>query len=74
MAIVTSHEREELREVNSAVAFGIDLFDHVLELSLSRAVTKRVNDGSELLCGDYAISILIEKRESLFELCDLLFC
>merc|ERR1712060_956775 len=44
----------------------------VLQLSLSRVLAKRAHDGPELLGGDGAITVLVEQRESFFELGDLL--
>jgi len=41
-----------LREVNGARAIGIDLIDHVLELSLGRVLAEGTHDGSKLLGGD----------------------
>ena len=66
------HHGEELREVNGAVAVGVDLVDHVLELSLSRVLAEGAHDGAELLGGDGAITVLVEEGEGLLELSDLL--
>ena len=66
------HEGAELGEVNGAVAVGIDLVDHVLELSLGRVLAEGAHDGAELLGGDGAITVLVEEGEGLLELRDLL--
>merc|ERR1719217_1112082 len=66
------HEGAELREVNGAVAVGIDLVDHVLQLSLRRVLAERAHHGAQLLGGDGAVAVLVEQRERLLELGDLL--
>merc|ERR1719478_1408185 len=69
---LAGHEGAELGEVNGAVAVGIDLVDHVLQLSLGRVLAERAHDGAELLGGDGAITVLVEEGEGLLELSDLL--
>ncbi len=50
------------------------LVDHVLQLGLGRVLTQRAHDSSQLLGGDGAITVLVEKGERLLELSDLLLC
>jgi hypothetical protein len=64
--------REELREINGAVAISIDLVDHVLELSLSGVLAEGAHDGAKLFGGDGAIAVLVEQGEGLLELGDLM--
>mmetsp|Transcript_54403 Transcript_54403/g.161653 ORF Transcript_54403/g.161653 Transcript_54403/m.161653 type:complete len:210 (+) Transcript_54403:166-795(+) len=66
------HERAELGEVNGAVAVGVDLVDHVLQLGLGRVLAERAHHGAKLLGGDGAVTVLVEQREGLLELGDLL--
>jgi hypothetical protein len=46
---LASHEVEELREVDGAIAVSINLVDHVLKLSLGWILTQRTHDSSQLL-------------------------
>merc|ERR1719181_1347302 len=69
---LAGHQGAELREVNGAVAVGIDLVDHVLQLRLGRVLAERAHDGAELLGGDRAVTVLVEEGEGLLELGDLL--
>merc|ERR1719389_794181 len=69
---LTSHQVQELGEVDGAGAIGIDLVDHVLELSLGGVLAEGAHDSSKLLGGDGAIAILVEKGEGLLELSNLL--
>merc|ERR1719203_1429887 len=66
------HQRQELGEIDGTIAIGVHLVDHVLQVSLSRVLTQRPHDRAQLLCGDGTITILIEEREGLLELSDLL--
>merc|ERR1719238_1646969 len=65
------HEVQELREVDGARAVGVDLVNHVLELSLCGILPEGAHDGSQLLGGDGAIAVLVEEGESLLELGNL---
>ena len=67
------HQRQELGEVNCSVAICVNLVDHVLQFSLGGVLIQRSHHGSQLFGGDGAIAILVEQREGLLELCDLLF-
>merc|ERR1719199_2199718 len=69
---LASHHGEELGEVDGAVAVGIDLVDHVLQLGLSGVLAQRAHDRAQLLGGDGAVTVLVEQRERLLELGDLL--
>jgi len=69
---LASHHGQELSEVDRAVTIGVDLIDHILQLSLGGVLTERSHHGTELLCGDVAIIVLVEKRERFLELNDLL--
>ena len=69
---LAGHEGAELGEVNGAVAVGVDLVDHVLQLGLGRVLAERAHDGAELLGGDGAVAVLVEEGERLLELGDLL--
>jgi hypothetical protein len=53
---------------------GVDLVDHVLELGLGRVLAQRPHDGAQLLGRDGAVAVLVEQREGLLELGDLLLC
>merc|ERR1711953_405472 len=68
------HHSQELREVNGAVAVGVHLIDHILEFGLSRVLSERSHDSSQPLCGDGAISVLVEQGKGFLELSDLLLC
>ena len=48
------HQGQELGEVNSTVAVGIDLIDHVLKLSLRGVLAERAHNGAKLLGCDGA--------------------
>ncbi len=56
----TSHQRQELGEIDRAVAVGVDFIDHVLELSLRRILTQGAHDGAQLFRGDRAVAVLIK--------------
>jgi len=62
---LSGHEGEELWEINGSVTIGIDLIDHVLELSLGWVLSEGSHDGTKLLGGNGAITILIEQGEGL---------
>merc|ERR1719456_2060168 len=66
------HEAQELREIDSTVAIRIDLIDHVLQLSLSGVLAQRAHHRAKLLGRNGAIAILVEEREGLLELSNLL--
>ncbi len=68
---LTGHHGQELGEINGAVAICIDLVDHVSELGLGGVLSKGSHDGSKLLGGDGAITVLVEEGERLLELCNL---
>ena len=69
----SAHHSEELWEVDRAVAVSINLLvDHVLGHTLGRVLTQGPPDCSKLLGGDGAIAVLVEQRENLPELGDLL--
>ena len=51
---------------------SINLVDHVLELGFCRVLSQGPHNCSQLLGGDGAIAILVEKGECLLELGDLL--
>ena len=59
-------------KINGAVAVRVDLVDHVLQLGLGRVLAEGAHDGTELLGGDRAVSVLIEQGEGFLELRDLL--
>merc|ERR1719235_1098343 len=67
------HQGQELGKIDRSVAVGIDLVDHVLQLSLCRILTQGSHHRSQLLGGDCTIAILVEQGESLLELGNLLF-
>merc|ERR1719384_2568704 len=68
----SSHERQELGEIDRAVSICVHFVYHVLELSLRWILPQGSHHGAELLRGDGAIAILVKEREGLLELCDLL--
>ena len=69
----SAHHSEELWEVDRAVAVSINLLvDHVLGHSLGRVLTQGPPGYHKLLGGDGAIAVLVEQRENLAELGDLL--
>ena len=70
---LTGHEGKELWEIDGSVTVGIDLIDHVLELSLGWVLTKGAHDSTKFLGGDGAITVLIEEGESFLELSNLFF-
>ena len=59
-------------DINGAVAVGIGLVDHVLEFGIGGVVTQRAHLRTQLLDGDGFVAILIEQREILLDLSDLL--
>merc|ERR1719391_1351150 len=67
----SGHHGQELGEVNRAVAIGIHLVDHVLQLGLCGVLSQGSHDSSQLLGGNGAISVLVEEGEGLLELRDL---
>lgn len=69
---LAGHHGQELGEVDGAVAVGVDLVNHVLQLALGGVLAKRAHDGAQLLGGDGAVAVLVEQREGLLELGDLL--
>ncbi|RNF11225.1 hypothetical protein TcG_09241, partial [Trypanosoma cruzi] len=50
----------------------VHLVDHVLQLRLRRVLAQRAHHRAELLRRDGAIAVLVEQREGLLELGDLL--
>mmetsp|Transcript_11557 Transcript_11557/g.38203 ORF Transcript_11557/g.38203 Transcript_11557/m.38203 type:complete len:232 (+) Transcript_11557:50-745(+) len=66
------HQVQELGEVDGAVTVRVDFVDHVLELGFGGVLSERPHDGAEFLGGDGAVAILVEQRERLLELGDLL--
>merc|ERR1719203_70710 len=69
---LTRHERQKLWKIDGAIAIGVHLVDHVLQLGLRRILAQRPHDRAQLLGGDGAITILVEEGEGLLELSDLL--
>mmetsp|Transcript_2178 Transcript_2178/g.7340 ORF Transcript_2178/g.7340 Transcript_2178/m.7340 type:complete len:210 (+) Transcript_2178:1150-1779(+) len=67
------HHRQELGEVDRAVAVGVDFVDHVGQLGFRRVLPEGTHHGAELLGGDGAVAVLVEEGEGLLELGDLLF-
>jgi hypothetical protein len=59
------HHRKKFGKVDGAVAVGIDLVDHVLELGLGRVLAEGAHDSAKLLGGDGSITVLVEKGEGL---------
>jgi hypothetical protein len=59
--------------LSNVITVCVDLVDHVLKLGFSRVLSERPHDGSQLLCGDGSIAILVEQGECLLEFGDLLF-
>ena len=52
-----SHHVQELGKVDGAVSVGINLVDHVPELTLRGVLSQGTHDSPKLPCGDHAISI-----------------
>lgn len=46
---VPGHKGKKFREINGAIAVGIDFVDHILKFCFSRVLTERSHDGAELL-------------------------
>ena len=72
-----SEDTCHLRQLRKTLSFpiltiGVDLIDHVLQLGLGGVLSQGTHDGSQLLGGDGAISVLVEQREGLFEFGNLL--
>ena len=59
-------------EVDVAVAIGIDLVDHVLELGLRGGLPEGPHHRAQLLGRDGSIAVLVEQGERLLELRNLL--
>merc|ERR1719189_1967031 len=59
------HEGQKLGKVDGAITICVDLVDHVLELSLCGVLPQRPHHCAQLLCGDCAVAIFVEERESL---------
>lgn len=68
------HHGQELGEVDGAVAVGVHLVDHVLQLGLGGVLPQGAHDGAQLLGGDGAVAVLVEQGKGFFEFGDLLFC
>merc|ERR1712118_111856 len=66
------HQGKELWEIDGTISICIHFIDHVLELSLGGILSQRAHDCSQLLGSDSAITVLIEEREGLLELRNLL--
>ena len=52
-----SHHGQELRKVDGTISIGINLVDHVLELSLRGVLSQGTHDSPKLHGGDRAIII-----------------
>jgi hypothetical protein len=52
---LASHELDELREVDGAIAICIYLVDHVLQLGFRGVLPQRPHDRAQLLGGDGAL-------------------
>ena len=48
--------------------------EHYLKFSFSWVLAQWSHNCAQLLCGDSSVTILVEKRESFLEFCDLFFC
>ena len=53
---------------------SVDLVDHVLKFCFCGVLSEGSHDGAQLFGGDGAITVLVEQRERLLELGDLLLC
>ena len=57
VAHLPGHHGQELGEIDSAVAIGVDLVDHILEFSLCRVLAQRTHHGAKLPRGDRTVAI-----------------
>ena len=69
----SGHNGEELWEINNASTFFINFINQVLKFSVCWVLTKRSHNCYEFIVSNCAITILIEKGESLLELSNLFF-
>jgi len=51
------HHGQELREIDSAIAIGVDLVDHILEFMLCGVLAQRTHHGAKLPRGDRTVTI-----------------
>ena len=51
------HHGQELGEINSAIAIGVDLVDHILKFSLCGVLAQRTHDSSKFPRGDRTVTI-----------------
>ena len=71
------HTNTLIQEPNVMVhslTVGVDFVYHVLKLCLSWILAKGPHNCAQLLRRNGAVAILVEQREGLLELRDLLFC
>ena len=54
---LSGHHGQELREIDSAVAIGVDLVDHILKFGLCGVLAQGTHDGPKFFRGDGTISI-----------------
>ena len=66
------HQRREFWEINGAVSVGIRSVDHVLQLSLCRILIEDCMTVPQLLGGQSAVAIFVERGKGFLELCNLL--
>merc|ERR1711998_665155 len=74
VSFILGHQVEELGKVDGSGGVSIDFVDHVLELSLGGVLPEGAHHSPQLLGGDGAVAILVEKGEGLFEFGDLFLC
>ncbi|KAG9444466.1 hypothetical protein H6P81_015806 [Aristolochia fimbriata] len=62
---------DKLGEVDEAVAVGVRLLEHLLQLLLRARVPQALHDGAELGAGDLTVAIGVELLEDVLQLPDL---
>uniref|UniRef100_A0A8R7QCM5 Uncharacterized protein n=1 Tax=Triticum urartu TaxID=4572 RepID=A0A8R7QCM5_TRIUA len=69
---LAGHERQELGELDGAVAVGVHVAHHVPQLLGRRGLAQGADDRGQLLRRDAAVAVLVEEGEGLPELAHLL--
>ena len=69
----TGNEFAELGKFNLAATVIIDLFDYLQKFLLGRFEAEAPHNSTKLLGIDGAIAFPVEKREVLFQVCNLFF-
>ena len=67
----SSHHSEEFRKIDSTVAIGVHLVDHILKFGFSRVLAERAHNSAEFFGCDGDIAVLVVPGKGFFEFSDL---